>query len=121
MSKKINMENGKATLVTNYKPRPLVTWNDLPDDETRRDFAYVVDNHMAENGAVDEMAYDARFFKYRGAWYDSQEFESAPHSIRRHGFDGVQTQSYFDCIALRYFDNDGEMYLDEIIVAHIHW
>lgn len=62
-----------------------------------------------------------RFFSYRGAWYDSHEFERAGDNIKALGFDGVQASSYFDAIALRYFDEEGYEYDGAVVVAHIHW
>jgi hypothetical protein len=71
----------------------------------------------------DDTHYDNRFFEYRGSWYDSQEFEAASHDIKRMGFDGIQTSSYFDAVILQYFDRDGNPYDDynSVVVAHIHW
>jgi hypothetical protein len=56
--------------------------------------------------------YSPRFFRYRGCWYDSNEFmrvpkdSAAPDGIGAlAGFDGYQSDSYFSGIAIKYTDN----------------
>lgn len=94
-------------VVTNHHPRPVLDWHDLTDEE-RDDLGYDGDGNT--------------FFRYRGSIYDLNEFEAAPDRIKALGWDGHQTQSYFDTVAVRWFDEDGN-YLgyDEVVVAHIHW
>lgn len=95
---------------TNRVPRELYSWFDLPEDE-RDDFDYI--------DGDDRFSY--RLFEYRGSWYDYYEFERAGHDVSALGFDGVQTQSFFDAIAVSYHDRDGYEYDGEIVVGHIHW
>lgn len=98
------------TVVTNNHTRPLRRRDEIPVDVAQEWFDY-----------VDENDFSARFFNYRGSWYDLHVFEVAPSSIKALGFDAEQAQSYFDCIAVRYFDREGYEYDDEVVVAHIHW
>lgn len=100
-------------VVTNHHHRPVLNWSDLTPKEQGW-FDYI-----SERGDVD----GASFFRYRGSVYDLGDgFEVAPDSIRALGFDGWQTQSYFDGIAVRWFDEDGNYHGDEsVVVAHIHW
>lgn len=102
----------KLNIVTNYHWRDKVYWHDLTDEE-RADFNYV---------KTDDERDGWEGFRYRGSVYDLNDgFEPAPDAIRRHGFDGWEPQSYFDGIAVRYFDTDGNYVDDAVVVAHFHW
>lgn len=99
-------------VVTNHHHRPVLNWSDLTPKE-REWFDYI-----SERGDVEA----ASFFRYRGSVYDLGEFEVAPDSIRALGFNAHTTQSYFDAVAVRIFDGDGNYHGDEsVVVAHIHW
>lgn len=93
------------------RPRDLVMWHDVPEDE-RHWFDYVTS---------DEDRGTFRFFCFRGSWYDANEFEVAPARFKRLGFDGIQTSSYFDAVILRYFDRDGYAYDDQVVVGYVFW
>ena len=97
-------------VTTNRVPRELRSWHDIPEVE-RDDFDYI----------VGEDRLSLRLFEYRGSWYDYYEFERAGDDVLALGFDGVQSQSYFDAIAVSYVDRDGYDYEGEIVVGHIHW
>lgn len=100
------------TVKTNHKPRPKLRWDELTDDE-RAELDYV---------DTDDKRDEWEGFRYRGSVYDLGDgFELAPDSIKAHGFDGWQTQSYFDGIAVQYFDKDGEYRYDDVVVAHVFW
>lgn len=98
------------SVTTNNKPRPLLSWFDLPESE-RADFDYIEEDER----------YSYRLFQYRGSFYDYYEFQTAGNDVKALGFDGVQGQSYFDAIAVRYFDRDGYEYDNEIVVGHLTW
>lgn len=107
------------TIKTNNKPRALVSLAQLPDGVHAEWFDYVDAAELAGTGED----HSPRFFCYRGSWYDSAEFELAPADIRRHGFDGVQTESYFSAVLLRYFDREGNLIDDgdSVVVGYAHW
>jgi hypothetical protein len=99
----------------NNIPRPLYGWHDLTN-KAQDDFDYLPNNERDAN--------TARFFEYRGSWYDLHDgFDVASSNIKSLGFDAVQGESYFSAVAVRYFDRDG--YLldggDSIVVGYIHW
>ena len=95
---------------TNRHPRPLLSFAEIPAS-ARHWFDYVAEDEQ----------FDARFFSYRGSWYDAREFERADESVAALGFDGVQTDSYFSAVVVSYSDSDGD-YLDDAIVAgYLHW
>ena len=85
-------------VITNNKPRALLTWTELPEGIGESEFDYVDDADR----------YEPRFFKYRGAWYDAFEFEYISdqpcYAPFRGKWDGVQTDSFFSGIVLRWFD-----------------
>jgi len=53
-------------IITNNQPRELLTLADLPESAAA-DFDYI----------TEEGAYDARFFKYRGQYYDAHDMMPA--------------------------------------------
>ena len=92
-------------LTSNFHARELVCLEDILATE-RHWFNYI----------TGEDAWEPRLFSYRGSWYDYGEFEVAPPDIRALGFHGIQVQSAFSAIVIRY-DYDG----DDVIVGHVHW
>ena len=103
-------------VTTNRHERELKGYAELEHSVIAEWFGYAIENGMAE----DDM-YTPRFFEYRGAWYDSHEFERAGHDIKALGFDAIQTSSYFDGVAICYFDREGYELDGGVIVGHIHW
>lgn len=98
-------------ITSNYRVRPLVSWDELPERD-RADFSYVEDNEWDRD--------TARFFRFRGSWWDSHEFQVAPDSYRARGWDGVMATSYFAAVLLRYFDRDGYE-LEGVVVGRATW
>lgn len=91
---------------TNNHPRPLYCLADLPKS-AQAAFDYL------EQG----QEHDYRLFQYRGEWCDFYEFEDV--SLYRNipsSWHGVQTESYFSAVLVRYLEQD-----DEIIVGYAHW
>lgn len=101
----------QLTIVTNNHERPLFAAHELPAGVVDEWFDYI----------TEEESYSTRFFQYRGSWYDYYEFQLTSERIAAEGWNGIQPQSYFDAIAVRYFDRDGNHLDDTIVVAHIHW
>lgn len=85
-------------VITNNKPRMLLMWAELPEGIGGSEFDYVDDADR----------YEPRFFNYRGTWYDVFEFEYISdqpcYAPFRGKWDGVQTDSFFSGIVLRWFD-----------------
>ena len=99
-------------ITSNYRVHELKSLSDLPESE-RSDFDYVDDNT------------ERRFFRAYGSWYDVNEFESV-HSFTgiKEGYlkwDGVQTQSYFDAILVRYPNDGYGPDTEYVIVGHATW
>ena len=92
---------------TNNCPRGLVSVQDMPEKD-RADFDYIDENAQ----------FTARVFRYRGAWYDVNEFvrivkRSAGNMGFCHGVDddspllqwnGIQTDTHFSGVVVRYVD-----------------
>lgn len=98
-------------VTTNNVPRGLVSLAELPAGVAASEFDYV---------DADD-AHGPRFFRYRGAWYDVQEFVRIVKRSHATGWahgvddgspllawDGVATDSAFSATLVRYADNDGE-------------
>lgn len=99
-----------TTIKSNMHTRPLFAVSDLPAGVAADWFSY-----------VDADDYSARFFEYRGAWYDVHEFQVAPDGYKARGWDGVQPESYFSAVLVQWFDRDGAYRDDEIVVGYAHW
>lgn len=102
-------------IITNNKPRHLLTLAELPRKVAEAEFDYVTDDHAP------------RFFKYRGAWYDVGEFVRIAPRARAVGFEhpaddgspllawhGVETNSYFTATLVRYAG-------ESVIVGRAAW
>ena len=106
------------TITTNNHSRDLLAWYDLPT-EARADFDYLREDmgELADDWSDD--AYAPRFFRYRGAWYDVQDFVLIESDINPSGmrapfahvvergselaqWDGIATDSYFSATVVRY-------------------
>ena len=89
------------TITTNHVPRELVALDQLPA-KAREDFTYI----------TGEDAWSPRLFKYRGAWYDSHEFQRIPDTPLWRGerirWDGYQSDTFFSGVVLQYADVSGE-------------
>lgn len=87
-------------ITTNHKYRDLLSYWDLTPKELRN-FSYI--ENMEENGI-------ARFFRYRGTCYDTQELMRIPDSLHWQGgelieWDGTRPDSYFSGILIRYSED----------------
>jgi hypothetical protein len=110
VSKTIATDRGPMYLKCNNKPRDLHPLTAVPEPE-RHWFDYIEGDDC----------YSDRLFQYRGSWYDLNEFERASDQIKLLGFDGMQSQSMFDAVLVRYFTDDGYEYDGQIVVGYIHW
>ena len=103
-----------VNLHTNFKPRPIVSFSELPLD-AREWFDYV----------SEEEHFDSRFFNYLDSWFDLSDGFTAevPDYLRAKGFDAVLPDSYFSATVVWYFDADGNYtpHEGEIIVGRINW
>jgi len=97
-------------LKCNYHPRPLVSFDQLPD-KAKSDFDYV----------TGEDQFSPRFVEYRGAWYDTSEVSIASDEVKALGFDGMMPDSFFSATVYRFFDKDGNLIDDgdSVIVGFI--
>lgn len=98
-------------IVTNWQPRDLIAWNDLPE-KARAEFDYVSD---------ESEQWQPRFACYRGQWVDCLDTQRIePDNGRAHPmgwamrvhpgsplchFDSVITDSYFSGMLFRFVDN----------------
>ena len=97
---------------TNNVPRDLISGSELPPGIMESEFDYVPEDDR----------YSPRFFQYRGAWYDAHEFvtigkrsdlrQSFRHDVDDDSpllaWDGIQTDTYFSGILIRWTDHDCE-------------
>ena len=104
-------------IITNGHLYELKGLAELPKGVAEREFDYIDTAEQIENG----MEWSPRFFNYRGDWYDTYEFEGGSHDIKAMGYDDWQTQSYFNCVAIGYFDKEGYAFDSAVRVAYIHW
>lgn len=83
-------------ITTNQHVRPLRALLDLPEAD-RADFDYI----------EGEDQYAPRLVRYRGSWWDTLDTEQTPDALRALGFDGWASTSFWDGVAFRYWDADG--------------
>lgn len=76
------------TVVTNNRPRLLLTWDELTPKE-QREFDYL----------EGEARYDTDFVRYRGWVYDLGEFGDAGDSLKP--WDVVKYDSFFSGVVIR--------------------
>jgi hypothetical protein len=89
------MSDNKITIVTNNVPRTLVSFNDLRKED-QADFDYI--------GEYDKDS--PRFFAYKGAWYDANEYMRCPDTCEAFkDWDGYAGDSYFSGTLIKYVDN----------------
>lgn len=105
-----------VTIKSNGHARELRALYELPES-AREQFDYV--------GPCDESsdeAWSQRFFKYRGAWYDVNEFERA-HGEAFAAWDGWQAESAFSAVLIRYaLEWDGSTVdYGAVVVGYAHW
>lgn len=79
---------GDLTVVTNNRPRLLLSWDELKPKE-QREFDYL----------EGEARYDTDFVRYRGWVYNLGEFEAAGDSLKP--WDGVKYDSFFSGVVVR--------------------
>lgn len=97
-------------ITTNNHPRDLIALADMPE-AARADFDYI----------EGEDQFSPRMFKYRGAWFDACEFTRIAKRSGRDwmahtvdddspllAWDGIQTDTYFSGVVLRYVGPDNE-------------
>jgi len=107
------------TIKTNGHPRELMMLAELPESVVRHDFSYMAEDW---DNKSDE-CYTKRFFEYRGAWYDTHEFQMAPDALRERGWYGAQPESYFSAVLIKYpFEWDSiTVDYDSVVVGYAHW
>ena len=102
-------------VTTNNHVRPILDGSQLTETE-RADFDYV-DWQAVERGEE-----SATFVRYRGDLIHLEDVEVATHPLKAQGFDGMVSTSFFDGLAFRYFDAEGNLLDsgDGIVVGHFY-
>ena len=99
---------------TNNIPRETVCYWDIPAKDQEL-FDYIVAGDTRET-------WDYRLFRYRGEHYDYCQFDyvnpeyPAYRELYALGWHGVQSQSAFDAVVIKYCADD-----ETIIVGHATW
>ena len=98
-------------ITTNNVPREIVCFHDIPA-KYQELFDYLSEDEK----------WDYRLFVYRGEYYDYYEFDytnpeyPAYRELHKLGWHGIQTQSAFDAVVIKYCDNG-----ETLIVGHANW
>jgi|OM-RGC.v1.029205659 hypothetical protein len=95
------MSDHRLTIQTNHHEYTLYTWDELPP-KARADFDYLTDN--------ERMAFEPRFVKYLGSWYDTHEFSVLPRHAGQpglldaatRGWHAYQSDSFFSGVLIRW-------------------
>lgn len=122
MRKEITRPNGRGydetvVIKSDGKTRELRSLAELDRAIAEENFAYV------EASADNPEAYRPRFFQFRGSWYDVNDGFNRVTDPIYSGWDGIQSQSYFDAVLIRYpFEWDGiTVDYDSVVVGYTHW
>lgn len=84
------------TIKTNNRPRPLVSWHDLPEKE--RDYFDYLD---------EDDKFSERFVHYKGWWYDAGDMMRVDTDTLK-GWHAYQGDSYFSGVVIKLVDmHDG--------------
>lgn len=123
--------NGTTYDVTcNWHERPLIDWTELVHvmgcEAAEAEFPYMLDA-LGDDAVLEE--FNTRFFKYRGMWWDAENFEAArlafangtDSNVRMLGFDAASPQSAWDAVVLSWFDRDGDVRENAVVVGHLYW
>lgn len=84
-------------ITSNHIPRPLWSFYDMPK-RAQDDHDYVREQERYDDAA--------RFFEYRGNWYDIYEFM---HADRVEGWDAYFTDSFFSSILIRFTEDNEQV------------
>lgn len=84
-------------VITNNVPRDVIDGWELTPAE-REQFDYI------DWAAVEAGEESASFFRYRGTLHDLGDMPLAPDSLRKLGWDGFASDSFFSGIAVRYVE-----------------
>ena len=82
-------------IISNNIEREILNFCQLPDN-VKSDFDYIDDPD--NSGAM--------FAKYKGHYYDLGEFTRAPDSLELLGWQGINTESYFSGVLIRFTDDN---------------
>lgn len=117
MRKVIATPDGSVTIKSNGRERELLALWQLPAGIAESEFDYVDSDPAGTEFAT------PRFFQFRGSWYDVNDgFERTNSHGHYADWDGIQTQSYFDAVLIRYAREDnGELNVDYVVVGYTHW
>lgn len=91
----------KPKVITNNRPRGVIDGWELTQKE-REEFDYI------DWKGIEEGSESASFFRYQGQLYHLSEFERVSDAVRDQfdvEWDGVQTDSFFSGILVRYVEN----------------
>lgn len=107
--REIHEDNSGYWLITNNHFRDLHCAEDVDPKIVKEWFDYLSEEDLGS----------PRLFEYRGSWYDANEFDyrdrnSFPSTV--HGWDGVQCESAFSAVLIRYDDD-----YEAVAVAYMHW
>lgn len=94
-------------IITNHHPRAMWSFYDMPESIQQTEFDYVTD----ELGK-----HSPRFFKYRGEWYDAQEFMVCRGIEAFEGWHGYQSDSFFSGILIK-LTEDGEQVIPALYLS----
>lgn len=83
-----------TTITTNNRPRPLVTFAELPED-VRAWFDYL-DDYSRE---------DLRFVRFRGAWYDALDTMAATEDIAARGWHSIHGETFFSAVVFKFMED----------------
>jgi hypothetical protein len=114
-------ENAMLKIVTNNVPRDVLSGYEM-DPQILRDVFDIEIQDMNDDQIGDLCA--MQFVKFRGMWYDLQDFITTSPGPWNHGlpeefrqWDGYASDSFFSGVLLKYAREDDRMDFDRVVMA----
>lgn len=95
-------------IITNHVPRDLMSAHEISDDVRKEHFDYISEGDWYEDSHY-------RFFKYKGEWYDIQEFTPIQDTTLAKDWDGVQHDTFFSATLIKYVND-----LEQVICGRVY-
>lgn len=108
---------GEIKIITNNVPRDIVEAYELPIELRDKEFSYL------DWEAINKGEDSASFIKYKGEWYDLQDFSRTEelHPGHIHEWDGYQSDSFFSGIVVKWAKDDaGHTDFERVIVGRYY-
>jgi len=122
-SETLIMENAMLTIVTNNVPRDVVNGYEMDPKILFDEFDIDANDPELDEDMIADLC-SMQFVKFRGVWYDLQDFITTSPGPWNHGlpeefkdWDGYSSDSFFSGVLLKYARDDDRMDFDQVVMG----